>query len=288
MNGIRGRLDLLVPLAVLLETVSVQRSAERLHLSQPAVSRILGRLRETFGDPLLVRVGGRMALTPRAEALRTPLAALLDGAAALLSPADFEPASAERTFLGVMPDVIAAWALPPLLEALARQAPRCRLHLLPWLSAKAVGGEADFVVTTEPGLYPQMRMERVFQDRDVLAYAMSPPDGADWLALDHVAVAAAGLDEDPVDRWLATRGQRRNIVATVPHYLLAARLIAQAPLVGVLPSRLVGALGLQSRAIFEGEEPDQQWLLHPPTRTAEPGSAWMRRLVAETLASPEP
>ncbi|MFC3077180.1 LysR family transcriptional regulator [Phenylobacterium terrae] len=284
IDRLRGRLDLLAPLNALLETRSVGAAAERLALSQPAMSRILGRLREVFGDPLLVRVGLRMELTPRAQALKAPLAELLAAAAELLAPQAFDPASAQRTFRGVLPDVVAAYLLPRLLEIFAAEAPGCRLHLRPWLSGGPADAEVDFVITTEPGFYPRMRMEPLNEDVDVLAFAGGAPAGPDVLELDHVAVVPAGLAVDPVDRWLAEHGLSRNIAVTVPHYLMAAQLLQRRKLVAILPSRMVGALGLGSQGLAIPQDPDRQWLLYPAAHIADPASLWLRRTLSRAAA----
>ena len=91
-------LNLLVALDALLLEASVSRAAMRVGLSQPAASHALQRLRDIFGDPLLVRVGARMELTPRAQALRGPLAQALDQVRGLFIPDDFDAASSERQF----------------------------------------------------------------------------------------------------------------------------------------------------------------------------------------------
>lgn len=282
VNALRGRLDLLVAADVILECENLTLAGERLGLSQPAVSRTLARLREAFDDPLLVRVGNRMRPTPRAEALRAPLAAMLRVAEALYAPAGFDPATAERVFRAVIPDVVAAVILPDLLARLAQAAPVCRLELLPWRPQAEQPRDLDLVITTEIDAFPDFRMKALYQDHDILAFAGDPPRG-DPLALDHVAVIAAGANRDPVDRWLAEQGRSRRIAAVVPHYLLALQLVARGGLVAVLPSRMVQALGaplgVRGVELAIPQEPDQQWLLHPPQLDADPASVWLREQV---------
>jgi len=284
-HGLWGQLDLLVPLEALLETESVTAAARRIGVTQPAMSRILERLRDAFGDPLLVRVGGRMEPTPRALALKEPLAAVLRGAKALYAPSAFDPKQAELTFRAVLPDVIAAPLLPRLLARLARAAPRCRLQLVAWAARESERATLSFAITSEVDNFPTYRREPLFRDRDVLAGKVRPRRGVDPLSLDHVAVVAAGLAEDPADRWLATLGRTRRIVAVVPSYLLALQAIARAPLYAILPSRMVAALGAPLRVrgypLPLAQDDDQQWLLYPPEREADPASRWLRALVAD-------
>ncbi|MET3664700.1 LysR family transcriptional regulator [Caulobacter sp. 1776] len=281
-HALRGKLDLLVAADVILDCQNLTLAGERLGLSQPAVSRALGRLRAAFDDPLLVRVGNRMRLTPRAEALRAPLAAMLRAAEDLYAPSGFDPATARHVFRAVIPDVVAAVILPDLLARLAKTAPACRLELLPWRPQAEQPGDLDLVITTEIDAFPDYRMKPLYQDHDILAFAGAAPRG-DPLALEHVAVIAAGATRDPVDRWLAEQGRSRRIAAVVPHYLLALQLVARGGHVAVLPSRMVAALGaplgVRGVELAIPQDPDQQWLMHPPQLEADAASAWLREQV---------
>jgi DNA-binding transcriptional LysR family regulator len=121
-------LNLLVALDALLLEANVSRAAVRIGLSQPAASHALQRLREVLGDPLLVRVGARMELTPRAQALRAPLAQALDQVRGLFISDDFDAASSERNFRLMMPDLAVELLMPPLMEKIARDLNRRRLQ----------------------------------------------------------------------------------------------------------------------------------------------------------------
>ena len=92
----------------------------RIGLSQPAASHALQRLRDLIGDPLLVRTGARMELTPRAQALRAPLAQALDQVRSLFIPDDFDAARSERQFRLMMPDLAVELLMPPLMEKITR------------------------------------------------------------------------------------------------------------------------------------------------------------------------
>ena len=123
-------LNLLVALDALLREKSVTRAAERLYLSQPAMSAALSRLREYFDNPLLVRVGRDMELTSRAMELREPVQQMLLNANAVLgSQATFEPANERRTFTLLCTDYISPWVVPGLLRRLQREAPGIRIEV---------------------------------------------------------------------------------------------------------------------------------------------------------------
>ena len=116
-------LNLLVALDALLREANVSRAAMRIGLSQPATSHALQRLRDLIGDPLLVRTGARMELTPRAQALRAPLAQALDQVRSLFVADDFDAASSERQFRLMMPDLAVELLMPPLMEKITKLAP---------------------------------------------------------------------------------------------------------------------------------------------------------------------
>src|SRR3954453_15810334 len=120
MNLAALDLNLLVALDALLLEGSVSRAAMRIGLSQPAASHALQRLRELLGDPLLVRVGARMELTPRAQGLRGPLAQALDQVRGLFIPGDeFDASSSERHFRLMMPDLAVELLMPALMQKIA-------------------------------------------------------------------------------------------------------------------------------------------------------------------------
>src|SRR3984893_10796515 len=125
-------LNLLVALDALLLEANVSRAAMRIGLSQPAASHALQRLRDMFGDPLLVRVGARMELTPRAQALRGPLAQALDQMRGLFIPDDFDAARSERHFRLMMPDLAVELLMPPLMTKITRAAPNVTIDVVPW------------------------------------------------------------------------------------------------------------------------------------------------------------
>src|SRR5580693_9733983 len=123
-------LNLLVTLDAVLLEANVSRAAMRIGLSQPAASHALQRLRDVLGDPLLVRVGARMELTPRAQALRGPLAQALDQVRGLFVPDDFDAARSERQFRLMMPDLAVELLMPPLMEKITVSAPTVQLDVV--------------------------------------------------------------------------------------------------------------------------------------------------------------
>jgi DNA-binding transcriptional LysR family regulator len=263
-----GSLDLLVDLDLVLTLANVTRAAERRGLSQPAMSRILARLRAEFGDPLLVRVGSRWELTPRAIELRTPVRNVLREARALYSVDVFSPESAVQTFRVAIPDVIGAALLPALHLAFAKSAPLCTLAVIPWPGDAMGMVDVDLAIGTETRSFPAFRMEPLFEDFDVLAYRSGddPPDDRHALTRPHVAVVPAGLRQDLVDVWLTDQKLSRNVSMVVPHYLQALHLVGRTGLLAILPSRLIrtlgAAAGVAAKALPIPQEADRQWMFY--------------------------
>lgn len=151
-------LNLLVALQVLLEERNVSKAAERLFVTQSAMSKTLGRLRELFDDPLFTRTARGMVPTPRAEQVATYLSKVLQGVQCIVQPMDFEPQRFEGEFTMALPEYVDMWALPLLFERLSKTAPSIRVntiirqeHQLDMLSS----GELDFVVQIERHSYPE-------------------------------------------------------------------------------------------------------------------------------------
>ena len=131
MNLAALDLNLLVALDALVSEAHVGRAADKVGLSQPAMSHALARLRDLMRDPLLVRTGARMQLTPRAEALRAPLAQALDQVRGLFVTERFDPLTSRRRFVLMMPDLVTDLIMPALMARLA-QAPDVRLDVTAW------------------------------------------------------------------------------------------------------------------------------------------------------------
>lgn len=257
MPGIRmdnlRRLDLnlLVTLDVLLEERHVTRAAARLHLSQPAVSVQLGRLREVLGDPLLVPGPRGMLTTPRADALREPLREALDGLHRVVLPeVAFDPATANGTWTLAATDYSGRTVVLPALGDLRAAAPGMRIAVVEMVSRalarQAEHGAIDLAFETVDRAPPTMHAQALFEERYVLVGRTGhpklkrQPTLAQFCALEHVLVSPDGGGFDgPTDAALATRGLKRRVVLSLPHFTVAMATVAATDLVAMLPWRLV-------------------------------------------------
>jgi DNA-binding transcriptional LysR family regulator len=288
-------LNLLVALDALISEAHVGRAASRIGLSQPAASHALQRLREIIGDPLLVRAGGRMQLTPRAEALRAPLAEVLEQARRLFVDDEFQPAASTRRFLLMMPDHVVDLLMPALIQRTSWRAPGVRLDVVPWRGAAAITGELartiDIVIACTSGPLAGFHQQSLFADTEAIAVrrvhrvAARLRQREAYLKARHVAVVGRGQREDPVDTWLRENGIERRIAIVVPSYLQALHVVARTDLVGLVPRRLIEALKgpLCLMAVTPPIDPGlyEESMFHPVRADAEAGSIWLRNQILE-------
>jgi len=288
-------LNLLVALDALLREASVSRAAMRIGLSQPATSHALQRLRGLIRDPLLVRTGARMELTPRALALRAPLAQALDQVRGLFVPDAFNAAHSERQFRLMMPDLAVELLMPPLMEKVTRSAPNIRIDVVPWRGPAIFTAEfartIDLVISIG-NAFKGFHRQLLYTDSDALAVRRGHPMAAKlkrrdaFLAARHVAVIIRGQSEDLIDTWLRGKGIERRIALVVPGYIEALHVAARSDLIAFVPRRLIAALAkrLSLAAITPPLDPgiDEQYMFYPTRAQMDPGSIWLRKLMLET------
>ncbi|MFB7865776.1 MULTISPECIES: LysR family transcriptional regulator [unclassified Streptomyces] len=242
-------LNLLRVFDALLREHSVTAAAERLHLSIPATSRALGRLRRAMNDPILVRAGRGMAPTPFALRAAPRVRSLLDEASALIS-ADraFAVGDLHRTFTVRINDGVAATLAPQAVEATAAVAPGVVLRFVAEGSESAEDlrdGSLDLDVGVGDATAPDLRTAPLYRDRMVgVVRADSPlgrrraPTLAQLCAHPHVSASRRGHARGPLDEALDAKGLTRQVAAVVPTSALALLLVASTPYVGLVPQRL--------------------------------------------------
>lgn len=250
MNDSRIDLNLLVTLEVLLAEQNVTKAADQLHLSQPAVSAQLARLRDLFDDPLLLPTRRGMIPTAKAIELAPQLRDALDHVRnALHSHQDFDPGKAELTVSIGCSDYIQAAVVMPFVLALRQTAPGVRVavrHLVPELVEQQLGNkEVDLVIATPERSAPHLRTCHLFDETYVLIGRHGHPrlkSGMtidEYVELEHVVVSPRGGDfETPVDSALATLGHRRNVVVSAASFLLLPEIVLDSDLVALVPRRL--------------------------------------------------
>ncbi|MFJ3803307.1 LysR family transcriptional regulator [Streptomyces sp. NPDC090088] len=289
-------LNLLIALDALLEERGVGAAADRLRLSQPAMSRTLGRIRKATGDEILVRSGRTMLPTPYAEQIRDEVHQLVTRAQVVLSPtAEVDPATLERTFTLQCNDVVADALLPALADALATAAPGVCLRVLGEADTTVDGlrrGAVDLQITDETPPHADTRSTTPLTDtlavigrRDL---PHSPSTWAGFAALPQVVVSRRGRTRDRIDDLLAAHDLRRRVVLTVPTLALALRTLVDRDLVTVAPALLGGqALPAPLRAYpLPGDTPAVPAVLAWHARhDRDAAHRWLRTLIADTLTA---
>ncbi|SNQ51165.1 putative LysR-family transcriptional regulator [Frankia canadensis] len=251
-------LNLLVTLDVLLAERSVSGAARRLHLTEPAVSRALGRIRRAIGDQILVRSGNTMLPTPRALAIQAEVRDLVARAHGVFAPVGQPDLSTlERTFTILSSDMLVASIAVDLLDRLTAAAPAVRVRFLPEPMPSADplrDGTADLEIGQIDSTATEIRVEALGEDAAVAVVRAGHPLTRGPLTPErladgrHVIASRRGRVQGPLDAALAAHGLRRTVAVTVPSHTVALSLVAQSDLIGIAPRRL-GRVGLASAGL---------------------------------------
>ncbi len=288
-------LNLLFALDVLIAERSVAGAARRLGLSASAMSRTLSRLRETTGDPLLVRAGRNMVLTPYAETIRGRTQNAVFEARALLKPAqpELDIASLTQMFTLRANDGFVEAFGPTLIAKTAACAPGVTLRFLP-KPEKGSRGLREGVVDLEIGVVsemgPEIRVQALFRDRFVGVVSQAHPLAHkkkvtvdEYIAWHHVVASRRGLSSGPVDQGLAEQGVRRTIAAVVPGFPAALAVARASDLIALVPaSFLINPAVGQGIAMFElpvETRPITVSQMWHPRAEVDPAHRWLRQFM---------
>jgi DNA-binding transcriptional LysR family regulator len=251
MDTRRLDLNLLVTLEALLVEQNVTKTAARLHLSQPAVSAQLNRLRTVFDDPLLIPAQRGMTPTAKAIELLEPLRQALDQVRGTVARhRSFDPARAKLTVTIACTDYLQTAVVKPLVLALRTRAPGLRVALrhldMPQLETQMARGDVDLALMTPEHAQPSLRTRHLFDERYVLIGRRNHPrlrkalTVKQFAQLEHVVVSLRGGDfTTPVDDVLEALGHRRNVVLSAASFSLVPEIVSQSDFVALVPERLV-------------------------------------------------
>ncbi|MBC7951009.1 MAG: LysR family transcriptional regulator [Rhodospirillaceae bacterium] len=291
-------LNLLVTLDVLLAEGSVARAAQRLRLSPSAMSRALARLRETTGDPLLVRAGRGLVPTPRALELRERVRQLVQDAEAVLRPAEtLNLKHLVRTFMLRTSEGFVESFGPDLIGRAGAEAPGVRLCFVQKPNKESTSLR-DGTVDLETGVVgnttgPEVRAQALFRDRVIGAVRAGHPlsqgeiTPSRYAAGRHISVSRRGLDKGPIDEALNPLGLEREIVTIVGGFSSALALARASDLIASVPERHTGALraGMHSFPLPIPTPEVTISLLWHPRQDADPAHRWLRGLVLDACAA---
>ena len=256
VNLSRLDLNLLVVLTAIAEQGGVSRAAEKLNLTQPAVSHALARLRDAMGDPLFVRQGRVLAPTALTKRLIEPLRRSLQAIEALVDQdAGFDPASTEATFTVGMREALEVLVVPTLMRRLAKAAPRIDLRCIQVrrrnIEAGLADGSLDVAFDVPLPLSERVHRQKVGSDRFVVVARKAHPrvrpgfSLATYLGEEHVMVTARRRGPAAEDIELGQKSLSRHIRLRCRTQLAAFRVVAGTDLVLTMAERYTPLLAGQ-------------------------------------------
>lgn len=291
-------LNLLVVMDSMLREHNVSKAAQRIGLSQSAVSHALNRLRDYFDDPLFIKAGQAMEPTPKALALQ---AAVIDVMGTvrqkILSQAHFDPATAQKEFTFCVTDMGELVFIPTLLKIIRKLAPNCTIRTMQVPAEQIEGllatGEADLAIgtyrTAPEGLYKQRLFMHGFTTLvHVDSKVRKRISLHDFETTPQIVVTLSGRSIIPFDNVVEEKGIKRRIVMRTPHFLIVPLMIEQHPdLIATIPKELGNAFA--RFGVVRAVEPplelpsyaiSQHW--HPLFHH-EPSLIWLRDLIKRTF-----
>ncbi len=291
----RPDLNLLLALDALLEEGSVIGAARRMHLSAPAMSRTLSRIREALGDPVFVQVGRKLMPTPKALALREQVRVAVEQASQVFaSSAEIDLKSLDRRFSVRATDEFVSIHLGYLLDAMAREMPRAMLRFSPEeddVDEEALrSGRIDLFISASRKLGPEIRVQSLFTTtfvgvarahHPIFDEEITPERLTHW---EHINVSRRGRAAGPVDAALEAQGLRRHVALVVPNPYTALFALQDSDLLLPLPRHLAStalAAGLHIR-LFDLPIPLETVLLTQawhPRLEGDPAHQWLRRTI---------
>jgi DNA-binding transcriptional LysR family regulator len=293
-------LNLLKALDALLDECNVTRAAARLGLTQPAMSGMLTRLRESFGDPLFVRAQRGMVPTQRALDLGPSIKQVLAGIDALLQPPVFDPTTARLTFTIAATDYALRAIAVPFLSVLKPLAPQMRVALVPLrngqVQTQLERGQISLALLSPENTPPDLHARELFKERYVCVLREGHPAATgrkltleQFCALDHALGSYEGGGFHGVtDEALDKLGQRRDVSVSVKSFLILPDILRASDMVAILPSRLVA--GMAGLVVSEppldvpGFTNTAVW--HARTHN-DAAHRWLRELLVKYCAHPD-
>lgn len=283
-------LNLLVALDALLTDCSVSRAADRVFLTQSAMSSALGRLRQHFKDELVTQVGRKMVRTEKGEAIWPEVRAILLRIGDVTRPmADFDPAKDSRTFRISASDYFCHLALPSLMQHIDRHAPSVQLEVIPLsprLNEELERGEVDLLIVPELLKVRGSPSQMLFRDEWVCVSAKNNPrltrmTLAKYLELEHVVKRQNHLNFPTVDESVVSAQKiKRRVVAQVPQYALLALAVAETSRIATVQRGLATMwakwLPLQVHKLPFECPPLQEMMQWHKSRENDLGHAWLR------------
>jgi DNA-binding transcriptional LysR family regulator len=301
MNFLTLDLNLLRVFDTVMVEQNLTRAADKLAMTQPAVSNALKRLRYSLNDELLIRTAYGVKPTPRAEMLWPTIRSALANLEDAMAPKVFDPSKAQDTFRMAMADATAALWMPKLVTAIETEAPGMNIRMVPLTTREPrpmlIQGDIDIAVGFFPGVVAQLsggqgaarspiRHERLYSGHYVCVMSKSHPLATQELTLDnycaasHVLVSFSGRAHGLIDDILVQMGRERRILLTVNQFFTGGKVVANSDLLTVLPYHLIASTGMTDALTWKElpfETPDVHVDMLWHERDAKnPAHLWLR------------
>lgn len=293
--------NLIYALNLLLEEGSVSGAAEKMNLSAPAMSRILGRIREQFNDPILVRAGRKLVPTPRAAELKQQLGEIIAQAQALIEPDElFNPETLERTFIIRANDIFIGALGGGLLETLRKMAPRSSLTFIAESDTdddSLRSGKVDLVIGSSRDWHPEIKAQSLFTSTfQALVRHGHPilgqvtPETLTYYP--HISVSRRGRTLGPIDDALRDLKLQRKVALTLPSFHSAMMLTMKSDYILPLPRHVLQGVKSINLPLVEIELPIelesifivQAW---HPRLDRDPAHQWLRQTIKQFFLEKE-
>lgn len=299
-------LNLLRVFDAVMTEQNLTRAANRLAMTQPAVSNAVKRLRDALGDELLIRTAHGVKPTARAESLWPAIRRALADLEEAVAPRSFELAKANATFRMAMADATAGLLLPPLVRLIEGEAPGIDIRMVPLTTREPrpmlLRGDIDIAIGFFPGVVAQLqgstetpvRHERLYAGHYVCVMRKNHPLANQELTLErycdanHLLVSFSGRARGLVDDALVALNRERRILLTVNQFFTAGKVVAASDLLMVIPFHLIDATGMSEQLVHKSlpfSLPDVHIdMLWHERDARSPGHRWLREQLRNSSA----
>ncbi len=291
-NRIRATdLNLFILFQALMDERNISRAAEKMNLTQPAMSRALQRLQHVFKDDLLLRTANGYEPTSRAIQIQKELNLLLPKIENLLESEKFRPELQTGNLKIAATDFGSFVILPPFLKLLSQQAPQLELTIKHWHAntfSRLEAGALDLALWTHK-CPPNLNSELLFRDELVCVVSREHPltkgpmSLKKYLSFPHVGISLRNGKQEPIDQWLEDQGLSRKILVRTPYSTAAAFLAEEGEAILTLPSRIIKKVAPLTKITTVAAPKDFPMLeyiqIWHPRADQNPYSQWIRSLV---------
>lgn len=295
-------LTLLYLFDAIMTEASVSRAADRLGMTQPALSNAISRMRDLWQDPIFVKKGRQIEPTAFALSLWEQVRDPVNQLSTAVESSVFEPAESRRKFRVALTDTSVDLYWLPLMREVSRLAPGVDLYAVPFTQLGAVDQlrAASIDIALGPRGQPDRSLRASFLFAGHFKLVMrkdhplagKPVSKKNFLAARHLLVSRSGDAHDYVDRALQTQGLQRRVAVTVNHVAAVPRLLTGSDLIAVVPQRVAESARFRS-ALWVTDppvamEPTPIYLIWHARLDRDPGLIWLRRLLEETVKGQQP